>query len=147
MSEDAEVQSVGDDLSVLDVREATSVMEVKRNDGEVMRHSPRDGEEIGRPFTITLYSRDSKAYMDTARRQADRRVALSQRGSAPVPVGTYENDMVELLTVATKSWDIVLDGKLAPNTKEAYKAAYTKYRALFEQVDQHLGQRSNFTKG
>lgn len=139
--------SGNDDLSALDVREATSVMEVRANDGRVLRHPKAEGEAEGRPFTITLYSIDNYRFVDMARKQTDRRLASRQRQQVPVTAAETERDGIDLLVAVTKSWDIMLDGKVAENKPEAYREAYTRLASLRNQVDEHLGSRLNFSKG
>src|SRR2546430_7253563 len=91
------------DLCELDASgEAT--MEVRNKVGDVLRHND------GRPFTITLLSRDSDAFVKIARSQADRRLAQMQRSrSATIPLAT-DKEQVELLVAVTVRWDIVLNG-------------------------------------
>lgn len=143
MSEEVAVSNgtqVNDDLGVLDVTQAVSVMEVKNNRGEILRHPD------GRPFTITFRSKDSEQVVNLARAQSDRRIAINARQQVPIMSGVIDKDNIELLVVATVEWDILLDGKKPPSRPEEYRRAYTRLRALYEQGDQHLGIRAHFTK-
>lgn len=129
-----------DDLSSLDVSEQTSVMEVKNLIGDVMRH------EDGRPFTITYRSKDSKKVVDLGQQQLDRARTFARKTGQMRPTSADVSDAIELLVAATVEWDIILEGK-KPESKEAdFRAAYKKYNALYEQGNEHVGLRANFTK-
>lgn len=124
-----------------------SVMEVKNpGNGDVLRFDPEDGQREGRPFTIKLLSSDNPKVVDIARKAADRRVMAASRTRQPVLTAVVEKDAIEVCVAATAGWDILIGGKKPPETPEAYRDAYTKYRWLFEQVDQHVGTRANFMK-
>lgn len=140
----------GDDIASFDTvasSEEGAVMEVRHpRTNDVLRHPPRDGEEIGRPMTITFRGRDSEAFKALARRQSDRRIAQNMRTRAPILTEVIEKDDIELIVAATKSWDIFLGGKVPKSTAEEYRSAYTKFPWLKEQGDEFVGVRSNFIK-
>lgn len=125
---------------------------VAAEEGAVMEvRSPKTGEVLywpdGRPWTITYFGADSERVVSVARQQADRRAANVMRTRDPVLSGVLEKDDIELLVVATKSWDIPLgDGSPAANESKEFRAAYLKYRWLFEQGSQFSGKRANFLK-
>jgi hypothetical protein len=131
----------GADLALLDISDKEAVMEVRDNFGNVLKHPD------GRPFTITLYSRDSDKFVDLARKLQDTRMQQSLRTRMPTFALVSDRDTVELLVAVTKSWDIVLNGENPPSTPEAYRSAYTRIRRLREQVDEFLGNPANFTTG
>lgn len=139
---DEELQQVnGADIAGLDISDHEAVMEVRDTFGNVLRHAD------GRPFTVTLYSRDSSQFLDTSRRQQDIRLQQTLRTRIPTAAAVADKDAIELLVAVTKSWDIILNGKPAETTPESYRAVYTKYRRLREQVDEFLGNPANFTQG
>ena len=113
--------------------------------------SPKTGEVMrwpdGRPWTITFYGGDSERVVSVARKQADRTSQQMMRTRAPLPIVVVEKDIVEQLVAATKTWDIPLsDGKPAPNDPKEYRAAYVKYKWLYEQGNLFVGTRANFLK-
>ena len=122
------------------------------DEGAVMEvRSPKDGEVMrwpdGRPWTITYYGSDSERVMKVARGQADRRAAAMTRTRTPILSSVIEKDNIELLVVATKEWDIPLgDGTPAKSEAKEYRAAYGKYKWLYEQGNEFSGTRANFLK-
>lgn len=134
----------GADIASLDISDKEGVMEVRDNQGNVLRHTNEDGSP-GRPFTITLLSRDSDAFVHLSQRLTDARLQQQVRTRLPVASVVTERDTIELLVAVTKSWDIILGGEKPESTPEAFRAAYTKYRRLRDQVDEFLGNPGNFT--
>src|SRR6266446_323205 len=89
-----------DDLMSLAVPvTATAIMEVKNALGDVMRH------DDGRPFTITLMSKDSHVYRDLARKMLDRRLEQMNRTRSMALSNVTDRDNIELLVAVTKGWD------------------------------------------
>jgi len=119
---------------------AQAVMEVKNAFGEVMRH------DDGRPFTITLLSKDNAAYRDLSRKMIDRRLEQMSRTRSVTLGANTERENVELLVAITKGWDIILHGKKPESTADQYRQAYTTIPALREQVEEFTGVRANFSK-
>lgn len=135
---------VVDDMAAFDTIKAAergSVMEVRKPDksGDVFRHAD------GRPFTITVLGKDSETFKSAARAQSDRRIAQNMRTRQPVLTAVIERDDIELLVAVTVDWDIILDGKKPPANSKEYRAAFTRYPWLKEQLDEWVGLRSNFT--
>lgn len=130
-----------DDLGSLDVSEQTSVMNVRNLAGDIMRH------EDGRPFTITYRSKDSEKVIAMGRAQTDKLRQFMRRTGQTLPVSTSEADAIDLLVAATVEWDIILDGKPVASDEKTFRAVYKKLNALFEQGNEHVGLRANFTKG
>jgi hypothetical protein len=120
------------------------------DEGAVMEvRSPATGEVMywpdGRPWTITYFGADSEKVAKAAFQMNDRRSQAMSRTRQPTPAATLLKDNIELLVAATKEWDIPLgDGTPAKNNPKEYRAAYTKYKWLFEQGDQFTGNRGNF---
>lgn len=115
-------------------------MEVRRPDtGEVMYWPD------GRPYTVTLVGKDGDKIEKLALQQNDRRTQGMSRTRQPTASAIIVKDDIELLVAATKEWDMQLNnGEPAPNDAKEYRAAYTKYKWLREQVDQFTGNRANF---
>jgi hypothetical protein len=130
-----------DDLSSLDIREAEAVMTVLKPSGEPFLHTD------GRPMTITVKSNESAAFVNLARKQQDRRLAVNARNQVPLLSGVIEKEMIELLAEVTVKWDLVIGGVLQPSEKKAYVDAYTKYGQLRKQVSDFVGSPANFTQG
>lgn len=123
--------------------EEGAVMEVisPGKDGEVLRWPD------GRPWTITYYGADSKRVQVLVLNQADRRLAAMFRSRAPQTIMGTEADVLDQLVEATKSWDIPLgDGTPAKNDPKEYRAAYLKYKWLYDQGNVFVGTRANFLK-
>jgi hypothetical protein len=130
---------MADDLAQLDVSKATFTMEVVNLRKQVMRH------EDGRPFTITIFSKDHPAWEETVQRLAEERNER-ERGREPPSISEQRRIKCEVLAALTTSWDIILSGQKAPNNREAYFDAYWQLQDLMEQVDRSAEARVNFTK-
>jgi hypothetical protein len=121
-------------------------------EGAVMEvRSPASGEVMrwpdGRPWTVTYYGADSEKIAKVARIQNDRRSAAMIRTRQPATSAVVEKDNIEILVTATKEWDIPLaDGSAAKNNANEYRSAYAKYKWLFEQGNEFIGNRGNFLK-
>jgi hypothetical protein len=121
--------------------EEGAVMEVISPNGEVLRWPD------GRPWTITYYGADSKRFQKLILQQADRNNAVAFRTRNPQSAQKFENDILEQVVVATKSWDIPLgDGTPAKQDPKEYRAAYLKYRWLLDQGKVFVDARANFLK-
>lgn len=127
--------------------EEGSKMEVRSPDtGEVMYWMDEDGKPL-RPWTVTYYGLDSERVRSTQMKQADRRSAAIMRTKQPITSAVADKDNIETLVAATKEWDIPLsNGEPAPNNANEYRSAYTRYRWLFQQGDEYVGNRANFLK-
>jgi hypothetical protein len=144
MEEQAAPQTGGNDIAEFDTIAASeegATMEVRHpKTNEVLRHAD------GHPMTITFYGKDSDRFRELARRQQDRRIQANMRTRQPILSAVMEKDEIELMVAATKSWDIVLGGKVPPSDPKEYRAAYAKYPWLKEQGDEFVGVRANFIK-
>jgi hypothetical protein len=131
-----------DDLLNLDPASAAeegSQMEVRHpSTGQVLRF------DDGRPFTITLMGSDSRAVIELATKQQDRRIEAQMRTRKAIPMSVIERDNIELLVVATKGWDLILGGQVPPSKPEEYRKTYIKFRWLREQVQAFCDDRGNF---
>lgn len=125
------------------------------NNGALMEVlDPRTGEimrfDDGRPFTIKVLGQDSDAYVLAWRKQQDRKLREAARSRSRMLDMTSEEldrNLIDLLVAVTVDWDLVLDGKKAEATPEAFRAAYTKYPRLRSQVETFISAPINFSKG
>lgn len=140
-----EVNGSAIDLANLDTTTASetgAVMEVRHPvTGEVLRH------DDGSAQTITLIGKDSDRFLKLARIQSDKRIQATVRSRQPALTASVEKDDIELLVNATLDWNIVMGGQKPKAEAKNYREAYSKFRWLREQVDEFVGNRSNFLKG
>lgn len=135
-----------DDILGLDAFDTTSAasdgatMEVRRPDtGEVMRWPD------GRPWTIKYLGTDSDKVARAIFAQSDKSSQAFMRTRSARPSAMIIKDQIEILVVATVSWDIPLgDGKPAKNDPAEYRTAYNKYKWLYEQGNEFINNRGNF---
>lgn len=113
----------------------------------VTRQPLRDG--AGNEAWIDLYSSDSAAARTCMRAQSRRR--LNVRGRVRLTPEELEADSVELLAALTVDWRLLsLDGEhldvpcTPENARELYAEAAVAW--IREQVDEFVGDRSNFSK-
>lgn len=129
-----------DEVNAMLCADKGAVLEIKHwQTAEVLRH------DDGRPFTITLLGRDAEKLVSLSRRQVDAHSARRARTNQPVPVEALEKDLIDMAVAATVEWDVILGGEKAPCAPAAYRAAYSQYPWLFEQVSEFIGNRGNFT--
>lgn len=119
------------------------------DDGEVSRDE--DGNEVralGTPMTIQLLSADSSVFRGIVQRGIDERLRnQNKRGGAQTTTSAkIESDTVDALVAVTLSWNITIGGEKPKCTPEMAHEIYTKYLWIREQVDQFVGDRSNFIK-
>jgi len=128
--------------------EEGAVMEVRSVEtGEVLRWPDEKGEPNGRPWTVTYYGNDAERVQRVSRSQADRYGSFLRRNPDGALSAILDKDRIELLVSATISWDIPLgDGTPAANKPEEYRAAYKRYKWLFDQGNSFVGLRANFLK-
>lgn len=127
--------------------DAGAVMEVRSpKTGEVLRHPPDANNPDGRPFTINYIGKDSPKVVALARQQNDRRIKQMRRTGETVQTSLLESDAIDLLVAATTGWDVILNKETAKSDAGSYRSAYVKYPWLYEQGNEFVGLRSNFTK-
>lgn len=106
---------------------------------------PTTGDDL--PVKIKLAGRDSKLWRDAERAYADNRLERMQRNGK---IGTIKTADVErrglrLLATVTMAWENVeIDGKPVQCTKEQAEQLYARFPWIAEQVDEFVGDRSNF---
>lgn len=124
-----------------------AVMEVRSpGNGAVMYWKDAEGNDI-RPWTITLYGADSERVTKVRLQQQNKNTVETSKTGLPTSTEVNVQHNTELMAVATKEWDIPLsNGQPAVNDPKEYRAAYTKYKWLYEQVYEFSGLRANFLK-
>ena len=127
------------DLDQLDVRDKTTILEVKNLRGQIMRFPD------GTPFTIELYSKDNPAYeaalTEFAKDSYERDTEAGRDPNTP-DLARNREVRAHALAALTKRWRIMRGGKEAENTR----AAYLNLADLLEQADKRADARVNFIK-
>lgn len=119
----------------------TAILEIRNpKTGDVLRHAD------GRAMTITLLSAQSPEFVAVQRQQAERQRQQFMR-TRQWPQIT-EREQVEMLVAVTVTWDLRFhDDKRSQPKPENYRACYLEIPAVREQVDQFVGNVSNFFQG
>ena len=127
------------DLSKLDMNEAAS-----RGAEMVLRH-PSSGEELftdDEPIIFQLLGSDSAEYRQRIRAAANKSI---NKGRRTQTVERLEQESIDLLAGVTVDWSgVVVDGEAVEFSHNAAKKLYTEYAWIREQVDEFVGERSNF---
>lgn len=99
--------------------------------------------ETGESITITAKGIDSKLFRTTAFRLAESSGANRKKLSA----SKVDQNAISLLVAVTTGWsNIVHDGQHLEFNEENVRMIYTEYNWLRQQVDEAIGDRSNFFK-
>lgn len=124
------------DLSNFDLRSRTAVLELKNPlNGEVIRH------DDGRPFSITLRSRDHADVVKTT----DAMLSDVMRGlKAARGAAAIRDDVIKVLVTATVKWDIIVNGECPECTPQNATDLYRSQAWVREQADLFVGDRANF---
>lgn len=99
---------------------------------------------------ITVRGADSEAFQAANNEQARRRMrALQKSRKATVMPEQMDADVIELLVAATVGWRGVKakGGAEVPYSPAAAAELYKAFPTIREQVDQAIGDRSNFLTG
>jgi hypothetical protein len=118
------------------------IMEVRHpGTGEVLRF------DDGRPYTITLVGKESDRFIELQRKIQDRRAQAMMRSRQPLLAIMSEKDEIDLLVNSTLSWDVMFgDNGSSKPSADNYRKAYSSTRWLRRQVDEFIGNASNFFK-
>lgn len=147
--EDKNKNSPATDLSNFDVvKSSTAKMELR----SPVTDAPIVGTD-GQSVFIELCSMDSKEFRTATRMVLNRRIAKSKgrRGgdpTMPASAEEAESDSIDTLIACTKGWssNMPVDGSVFPFSSENVRVLYTRFPWVREQVDQFIGDRSNFLK-
>lgn len=110
---------------------------------EMVVINPSNGEKTD--AKIRLNGRDSSAFRNAMKAQAQKAMEASKRKDEPAGADDYEVETCKTLAACTISWEgVVEDGKAVEFSKEAAASLYLKYGWLRDQVDRFIGDRTNF---
>jgi len=102
--------------------------------------SPIDGEPLGIHFKIL--GSDSEVYNKQIRKNKDK---MMKQGMRNIKSENLEVEEIELLVACTVDWDNIVDnGEKLECTKENVRCVYKNYPWIKDQVDDFIGDRSNF---
>lgn len=102
--------------------------------------SPTDGEPLGTHFKIL--GSDSEVYNKQLRKNKDK---MMKQGMKNIKSENLEVEEIELLVACTVDWDNIVDnGEKLECTKENVRYVYKTYPWIKDQVDEFIGDRSNF---
>lgn len=134
-------------------------------------YSPKEASEKGvsveildptnnlpfKPFVrITVCGADSETFKKIHRKQINRRLEMSQnqqnhRKKTIITAAELEAEALDLLVGCTKAWRTgeraeieFAEGEWLPCTPENVRRVYEELPWLREQIDQEIGDRSNF---
>ena len=121
-----------DDLVISVIHPVTSEV-LKNDDGTVM--------------TITVMSPYSKEYKKLQHEQITKRLNKAQKSkSQEVDYSDIEEATLEVLSKATKSWDITFDGEKPELTVDKAKAMYEDVFWLKTQLEEEVSESMAFMK-
>lgn len=105
--------------------------------------NPSNGDSTG--IRIKVLGMDSKTYQDFSRKIQDRNLKKGFRGMKHLKAETMDNNKIDLISACTVAWENVQyeEENLECNTKNK-KWLYNKFRWIFDQVDEFIGDRGNF---
>lgn len=105
--------------------------------------NPATGEQTG--IRIKVLGMDSKPYQDQTRKVQDRNLKKGFRGMKNLKTETLDNNKIELICVCTTEWENVqYNEEELTCDMENKRWLYKKYRWIFDQVDEFIGDRGNF---
>lgn len=99
----------------------------------------------GSPITITVLGKDSDAFVRQSNANANR--YLNQKGRAKLSAEALKGEGISLLAKCTVDWDgIMVEGETLDCTYDNAVKLYDRFAFIREQVDEFIGDRSNFSK-
>ena len=119
---------------------------------EVTVKHPVNGEPLtnkdGSDMVIVLYAPHSKVYKEAMYEQTNKRLNAAQKsGDMSLTAQDLEQASLELLSKATKSWDITYDDKQPKLTVAKAKAIYEELFWLKPQLEGALNNSQAFMNG
>lgn len=123
----------------------------KSDEVEVVVKHPVNGEPLtnkdGSDMVIVLHAPHSKPYKEVMYEQTNKRLKMAQgTGSVDLKAQDLEEASLELLSKATKAWNITYDDKQPKLTEAKAKAIYDELFWLKPQVEEALSNTEVFTK-
>ena len=124
----------------------------KSDDVEVTVKHPVNGEPLtnkdGSDMVIVLHAPHSKVYKEAMYEQTNKRLKAAQSsGDMNLTAQDLEQASLELLSKATKSWDITYDDKQPKLTVAKAKAIYEELFWLKPQLEEALNNSQAFMNG
>lgn len=100
------------------------------------------------PMTITLHATHSKDYKSVMHEQTNRRLkAASATGRVDITSEELEENTLEVLAKATKSWNLTFGGEKPELTVDAAKKLYTEVFWIKDQLDEGISNSMGFMMG
>ncbi len=100
------------------------------------------------PMTITLHATHSKDYKGVMHEQTNRRLkAASATGKVDITSEELEENTLEVLAKATKSWNLTFGGEKPELTVDAAKKLYTEVFWIKDQLDEGISNSMGFMMG
>ena len=100
------------------------------------------------PMTITLHATHSKDYKSVMHEQTNRRLkAASATGRVDITSEELEENTLEVLSKATKSWNLTFGGEKPELTVDAAKKLYTEVFWIKDQLDEGISNSMGFMMG
>ncbi len=123
----------------------------KSDEVEVVVKHPVNGEPLtnkdGSDMVIVLHAPHSKAYKEVLYEQTNKRLKAAQgSGNMDLTAQDLEEASLELLSKATKSWNITYDDKQPKLTVAKAKAIYDELFWLKPQLEGAINNAEVFTK-
>ena len=124
----------------------------KSNTIEVELKHPITGEALKNdddtPMTITLYATHSKEYKGVMHEQTNRRLKVAGKtGKVDITSEELEENTLEVMAKATKSWDLTFSGEKPELTFEAAKNLYEEVFWIKDQLDEGISNSMAFMMG
>ncbi len=124
----------------------------KSDEVEVVVKHPVNGEPLtnkdGSDMVIVLHAPHSKAYKEAMYEQTNKRLKTAQASNGNINLDAKDLDKasLELLSKATKSWNITYDDKQPKLTVAKAKDIYDELFWLKPQIEEALNNTEVFTK-
>jgi hypothetical protein len=100
------------------------------------------------PMTITLHATHSKEYKSVMHEQTNRRLkAASATGKVDITSEELEENTLEVLAKATKSWNLTFGGEKPELTVDEAKKLYTEVFWIKDQLDEGISNSMGFMMG
>ena len=124
----------------------------KSDEVEVVVKHPVNGEPLtnkdGSDMVIVLHAPHSKAYKEAMYEQTNKRLKAAQSsGDMNLTAQDIEDASLELMSKATKSWNITYDDKQPKLTVDKAKAIYEELFWLKPQIEEELNSSQAFMNG
>jgi len=100
------------------------------------------------PMTITLHAMHSKEYKSVMHEQTNRRIkSANSTGRVDITSEELEENTLEVLSKATKSWNLTFGGEKPELTVDAAKKLYTEVFWIKDQLDEGISNSMGFMMG